>query len=296
MFLVHEHVLGDIISDLGEGPSWDDKESVLYWVDITGKQIHRWLSFNNKVQSLTTTQFVSTVVPTNDGRLLCTLQNGFYLLKWEEQSWEHIGNPESRIGGNCFNDGKCDPQGRFWGGSMDLNGFPRKGALYTVDRDKKIRTVLEGVSCSNGITWSPDEKYMYFIDTPTRKVVAYDFSITKGTISNPRDIIYIPETQGFPDGMTSDEEGMIWIAHWGGYRVSRWNPYNGICLEVIHLPVEKVTSCEFGGNNNDELFITTAREGLTSVQHEKQPLAGRLFRVKVGIKGCKTYRFENKKI
>ena len=150
------------------------------------------------------------------------------------------------------------------------------------------------ITISNGLAWSLDHKVLYYIDTPTLEVVGYDFDMENGNITNKRTIINIPKEEGFPDGMTIDNEGMLWIAHWGGWQVTRWNPSTGKKLSAIKLPVSNVTSCIFGGESMKDLYITSARKGLSVAELEKQPLAGSLFVIKEsGFTGVEAYTFKN---
>ena len=157
---------------------------------------------------------------------------------------------------------------------------------YNLKTEKKISEVTN----SNGLAWSPDESIFYYIDTPTLKVRAYDYDAETGIITNPRDVIHFPEEEGFPDGMTIDEEGMLWIAHFSGAKVSRWDPNSGRKLSSISVPAKHVTSCTFGGPDLDELYITTAK--LDDTDMDEFPHAGGLFRIKTGIKGMPAFRFK----
>ncbi|HZG75288.1 MAG TPA: SMP-30/gluconolactonase/LRE family protein, partial [Paenibacillus sp.] len=184
-----------------------------------------------------------------------------------------------------FNDGKCDPLGRFWAGTMEREGGAPTGALYCLDAAGRSRRIVEGLGCSNGMAWSADGRTMYFIDSPTREVRAYDFALESGEISNPRAVVRIPDGEGVPDGMTIDEEGMLWVAQWGGYQVSRWDPSTGERIGSVRVPAERVTSCAFGGPNLDTLYITTASIGASQEQAIAEPTAGGLFAAKPGMRG-----------
>ncbi|MBM7662697.1 sugar lactone lactonase YvrE [Bacillus mesophilus] len=281
----------DSQSELAEGPSWDEKDNKLYWVDIVGKKFYRYdplTGINTAVQS---DQLVGAIAPRNNGGVILALQNGFYFYDYEHQQYEKIHNPESHIEHNRFNDGKCDPAGRFWAGTMDGKGANGKGSLYVLHKDLKVEKKLENVTISNGMAWSPDYSKMYYIDTPTQQVVSFDYSLQTGHIDNPQVVITFPEGAGSPDGMTIDQDGMLWIAHWSGYGISRYNPTSGKQIEFISIPSANVTSCSFGGENLDQLYVTTARIGTSQEDLEKYPHAGGLFRLKMNIKGSKTFQF-----
>jgi sugar lactone lactonase YvrE len=176
---------------------------------------------------------------------------------------------------------------------MNTTTEKRVGAagLYHLDPTGAVTRVLEGVTISNGITWSLDEKTMYYIDTLTREIWSYDFTPSEGSIRNKRILVNVPENEGMPDGMTRDEEGNLWVAHWGGGKVNCWDPLTGKKLREVSVPAPHTTSCVFGGPDLDELFITTARSGLSEEMLERYPLSGNLFRVKPGVRGLPPYRF-----
>ncbi len=288
------HLVTNIISDLGEGPSWDDERHRLYWVDITGQQIHIWDLKLNESRSIQTGQWTGCVVPSHDDELICALHKGFYKLDLNTEGFSEIGLPGERdydLSVNRFNDGKCDAYGRFWAGTTSFEEEYQKGCLFYLDTDQKIHLVRRKVTVSNGMGWSPDNQIMYYIDSGVRQVFAYDFDLETATLRNERVLIDFAHEFGNPDGMAVDVEGMLWIAHWDGYEISRWNPKTGLKIEKYALPVARVTSCAFGGDALDELYITSARYGLSTQQLAEQPLAGRLFVMKTSTRGISTYRF-----
>ncbi|MBS4203983.1 SMP-30/gluconolactonase/LRE family protein [Lederbergia citrea] len=287
----HVELIVDAQAELGEGPSWDAESKVLYWVDILGKQIHTYEPSSGSTGIIQLDEHIGAVVPRKNGGLVAVLQSGFYFIDLPSERLTFIENPEEHLENNRFNDGKCDPNGRFWAGTMAYDGAEGQASLYCFEQGNHVKKVLDNVTISNGIAWSPDFKTMYYIDTPTRQVVSYDYDMKTGEISNKRIAVVIPHEMGGPDGMTSDLEGNIWIAHWGGFQVTRWNPKTGELLVSIPIPAPQVTSCVFGGENLDELYITTARTGLDQETLEKYPHAGGLFRVKTGIKGSDTFKF-----
>jgi sugar lactone lactonase YvrE len=284
----------DAKAELGEGSLWDERAKVLYWVDIVGQALHVYNPAARQDKSYKVGQMVSTVVLSEAGDVLVTVQNGFARFDLKTEKLDIIVDPEADKPANRFNDGKCDPAGRFWAGTMDISAVePEKGSLYRLDRDLSVHTMLTNVSISNGIVWTADLKTMYFIDTTPCTVTAFDYDNATGNISNPRIVIQVPEEMGSPDGMSIDSEGMLWIAHWGGGAVRRWNPKTAEVLETIKVPAPNTTSCAFAGDNLDELYITSARGPLTPQQLEQNPHSGGLFRVKVGVKGTLTHRFKS---
>ncbi|MDQ3393779.1 MAG: SMP-30/gluconolactonase/LRE family protein [Bacteroidota bacterium] len=270
---------------LGEGSFWNYRTQTLWWVDIEGKQLHVFDPKNKENRSYDLGSRVGTVVPSEKGGAVVALQNGIHHLNLESGSLQLLCNPIKKIPNIRFNDGKCDPAGRFWVGTMKLDESEKEASLYKIDLEGKVTEVLSAVTISNGIIWARDKKTMYYTDTPTQNVVAYDFDNAKGTLSNERVVVEIPENLGSPDGMTIDAEGMIWVALFGGYAVVRWNPENGKLLQKIDIPAPNVTSCAFGGSKLDTLYITTGREGLDDDQLKEFPNSGGLFSVKPGVNG-----------
>eukprot|EP01114_Cavostelium_apophysatum_P014281 TRINITY_DN3660_c0_g1_i1.p1 TRINITY_DN3660_c0_g1~~TRINITY_DN3660_c0_g1_i1.p1 ORF type:complete len:294 (+),score=55.80 TRINITY_DN3660_c0_g1_i1:82-963(+) len=270
---------------LGEGPFWHIRKQLLYWIDIRGKRLFITdPKKNHDSQVIELDQMIGCVVPAKGDELLLGLQNGIHSIDLTTKKITFIDDPESDKSQNRFNDGKTDPNGRFWAGTLELAEENPGGALYVMESDRKMKKVVDKVTVSNGLGWSLDHKTMYFIDSPTKKVDAFDYDLKTGTVSNRRKIIDIAD--GFPDGMTVDAEGMIWVCHWGGSRVTRWNPHTGELLRTVTMPVSKVTSCCFGGENLDILYITTASY---EIDVTKEPQAGSLFVLKnPGVKGLET--------
>ena len=275
---------------LGEGALWNYQTQQLYWIDIENRTLFILNPATNNNTAIKMKSRIGTVVPTREGNILVALEDGIYHFNLQDHAMEKIADPEPGNNGNRFNDGKCDPTGRFWVGSMSLAGKSNQGALYRIDHDFKVKKMIDGVTTSNGIVWSLDKSKMYYIDTRTRKVVGYEYDNASGEISNPRDAILVPESLGKPDGSTIDAEGMLWIAMWGGGCVTRWNPDSGELLLKIDVPALNVTSCAFGGENLDILFITTASIHMNGME-DRYPQAGKLFQVIPGVKGIRVNLF-----
>lgn len=281
----------DAKATLGEGLIWHAQKGVLYWVDILEKNLHLYDPRTNLDRTIYVGQYVGTVVSRSSGGVMLAVHHGFASLDLETEKLIIFQDPESHLPNNRFNDGKCDPAGRFWAGTMELTGKAAAGSLYCMDRDLSVRRMLEKVSTSNGIVWSLDHKTMYYIDTLTFLVEAFDYNEESGRISNRRAAVTIPQNMGYPDGSTIDAEGMIWVALFGGACVTRWDPKSGKLLQTIRLPVSNVTACAFGGPNLDQLYITTARLTLTESDLARQPQAGSLFCVNPGVQGIEAYEF-----
>jgi len=271
---------------LGEGPVWDAANHTILWVDIMGCAIHELNMKSNALRSISTPSMIGSFALCTDGNILAAMQDGFSFINRITGAESPLSDPEAALNGNRFNDGKTDPAGRFWAGSMSLSGEKGTGNLYMVDQQLNVKKQVENVSISNGLCWSLDNRFFYYIDTPTMEVVRFDYDIATGEISNKTTVITIPAKEGYPDGMTIDSEGMLWIAHWEGWQVARWDPSTGNKIDSIHLPVSLVTSICFGGENMDDMFITSARVGLTDEQLAEEPLAGSSFIIsKTGFKG-----------
>jgi sugar lactone lactonase YvrE len=278
---------------LGEGPVWDTKRRVICWVDILNGEVHEYSPQSKKHKTIAVNQMVGAAVICTDGNFLTALRNGFAFVDRETGEVNMITDPESDIPGNRFNDGKVGPDGRFWAGTMSHTDEPKKGSFYVFDKDHTVTKKIDNLSISNGMAWSADHKTFYYIDTPTYTVVAYDFDKDRGEISRKRIVIRIPEEDGSPDGMTIDNEGMLWIAHWDGWQITRRNPNTGEKLLSIPFPAARITSCAFGGVDFADLYVTSAQTGLTDEQLAKQPLAGSLFVIKnIGYKGLPVFEFE----
>jgi sugar lactone lactonase YvrE len=279
---------------LGEGAIWNSALQRLQWVDIEGQRVFTYDPVTGENRACDVGQKVGTVVPRARGGLMLAVHEGFAALdpaSGRVEPWPRPPGHDPKL--VRFNDGKCDPSGRFWAGTMALVRGPKPlGLLYRLDADGAMQVMLREVGTSNGIVWSPDRRTLYFIDTPLLRVDAFDYDDVTGAIANRRPAISIPPGIGRPDGSTLDAEGMLWIAMYDGWLVTRWNPRRGELLQTIRLPVAHVTSCAFGGPELDTLYITSARQNLSKEQLTAQPLAGCLFRAKPGTRGVPAFAFQ----
>lgn len=280
---------------LGECPLWDAENKIIYWIDIVEKKIFSLNIIAEISMTINLNNFVGCIVLKQNGNLLVATENGFYSLNQGTLSFKKLCDPEESIPTNRFNDGKCDASGRFWAGTTALDECGNKGSLYFLDKNLKCKKVISSIYISNGITWSLDNRTMYFNDSPTRKVKAFDYDIKTGIIKNGRVIITFNKEDGYPDGMTIDSEGKLWIAHWGGYGVGRWDPQTGRIIDKIDIPAKRVSSVTFGGPDLDDLYITTARRGFIETEDEVAGelggCDGMLFSIKTNLKGIDTFRF-----
>lgn len=275
----------EVVTILGEGAIWH--ESSFYWIDILGKAVHVYDPASGTHRAIPLPECVGTVVPRASGGLVVALQNGLAHVDLESGRVTPLGEPVDPRPTTRFNDGKCDPAGRLWVGTMGFNSEPGLGSLYMFDVDGRVETKIPSVTVSNGICWSHDARRMYYIDTPTHEVWSFDYDVNTGAISGKQVVVRFEEGKGAPDGMTIDADGNLWIALWGGSAVVCHDPATGERLHAIELPCEQVTSCAFGGPDLGDLYITTARVGYTPEKLAEQPLAGRLFRVRPGVKGVR---------
>lgn len=278
-----------IPATLGEGALWHPTRHSLFWVDILGRKIFETTLTGSATQARDVGQLVGAVAPTAAGDLLVMLQDGVHRLDLATGRTTPFVHPADHDAATVrFNDAKCDPHGRLWAGTMALDESAGRGALYRIAPDGSCRRMRSEVSVSNGLAWSPDHRTLYYIDSPTRAVQAFDYDAAAGDITRPRIAIDTSSVPGYPDGCTIDTEGNLWIAHWDGWCVSRWDPVRARLLDTLRVPVGQVTTCTFGGPRLDTLFITTAGNRLSEADRAAQPEAGFVFAANVGARGLQT--------
>ncbi|MDX6272903.1 MAG: hypothetical protein QOJ92_113 [Frankiales bacterium] len=275
-------LVAEPFADFGEGPLWDDRDGVWWWTDIPGKAVHRFDPRTEQDSALPVDLNVGALVPRDSGGLVVACSDGFGVLgrggEIELFAPVNADDPELRM-----NDGKCDRAGRFYAGTMAFAATPGAGALLRLDVDHSVHELEAGMTIPNGLAWSADDRTFFHADTMTNGVDAYDVDPDTGELSGKRRIITIDEADGLPDGFCIDDEGALWVALWGGSAVRRYSP-DGELLGVVSLPVSNVTCPAFGGNEYDELLITTAApKHSQSDAHE--PLGGALFRLRPGVSG-----------
>lgn len=282
--------LVDAKAIIGEGPVWDERKNCLFWVDIAGRLIHRYDPDTGKDEQCELAKMVGAIILKQDGSLIAALTDCLATVDFASGEITEIWKAENEDG-NRFNDGKCDPDGRFWAGTMSLTGRQGVGSLYCMDRDMVVHKVLSGISISNGLAWSPDKKYVYYIDSPTKEVWRFDYDPVQAVLVNRRTVVRIAPGEGLPDGMTIDRQGRLWVAQWGGSRVCCYDPDNGSKVSEILFPVEQVSSCAFGGPDLKDLYVTTACNTLSEEALRRQPEAGALYRVRTDTSGFISDRF-----
>jgi sugar lactone lactonase YvrE/Icc-related predicted phosphoesterase len=270
-------------AEVGEGPVWDADGHRLIWVDITRCLLHAYDPADGTDAATNVGQPLGVAIPRRAGGLVLALGCSFGLLEpggeVEIVATVPEADPSLRM-----NDGNCDSAGRFFAGTMDYDSKPEAGALYRLDPDGEVTRVLDAVTISNGIDWSPDDRRMYFVDSATYRVDAWNYDVSTGAFKNRRPFVTWAPEDGLPDGLTVDAEGFVWVASWGGACLRRYSP-DGALDRVVGLPTRNITSCAFGGAGLDELYVTSATEELTPADLEAEPHAGALFRVRPGVRG-----------
>jgi sugar lactone lactonase YvrE len=280
---------------LSEGPRWHQQRQELLWVDILGRRIHRATLTSDgqpgRIETVELDRHVGVVAPTAAGGYVAAAVRAFLFVDESGTVTELASLTDASIGVR-FNDGACDEGGRFWAGTMAYDKSPGAGALYRLELDGSISTVLTGLTIPNGIGWSPDGAVMYLNDSGTGCLYEFDVDLTTGELRNRRTLVAFEQPGPAPDGLTIDDRGDIWVAVYGGWAVHHYSPA-GIFLDAVELPVAQATSCAFGGADRSTLFVTTGREELDAQALAQQPDAGRLFRVS-GLDtrgpGCNLYR------
>ncbi len=280
----------DCKNKLGEVPVWDVAEQALYWVDIEGSLLQRLEPASGTRRTWRLPERVCALALRQKGGLVLALASGFAFFDPATGALERLAVPEAHMPHNRMNDGKCDRRGRFWAGTMDDRLASPTGALYRLDPDLTCRRMESGIGISNSLAWSPDDRVFYFADSLPRKIFAYDFDAETGAIGNRRVFTDCRDQPGVPDGSTVDVEGYLWNAQWDGWRLVRYTP-NGRIERIVDLPVQKPTSCMFGGPDLATLYVTSAVWDLTAEALARQPHAGGVFALDVGVRGLPETRF-----
>ena len=278
---------------LGEGAFWDYNNEVLYWVDIIGESLNIYSPKTKTNKEIKMPAPIGTVVPSEEkNKVIVALNDGVYVVDIITEKITRLAAVEDTNPGTRLNDGKCDPNGNLWIGSMDYSQTNPGGNLYKVNANGETQKMLGNITISNGIVWSKDNKTMYYIDTPTANIRAFDFDKATSTISNERVVVTIPTEEGSPDGMAIDENDMLYVGLWNGNCIANYNPKTGKLIQKIKVPAHNVTSCAFGGENLDILYITTSNLDMTDEEKVAYPSAGSLFRIKLDTKGVESIFFK----
>ncbi len=282
-----EHLLA-VQCRLGEGPRWHPDEKRLYWVDIEQNAIHRLDPATGRHERFDVGLPVGSLAFRESGGLVLATRDGFAFWDLDSRQVDFIADPEADRPEARFNDGSVDSRGRFWAGTMTHKGA--ENALYRLDPDGTVHTMERGLTISNGIGWSPDGRTMYLTDTNRSVIHAYDYDEPSGTVTKRRTFVEVPVKEGYPDGLAVDAEGYVWSAHYGGSRVTRYDP-EGKVERVVGVAVPNTTACAFGGPDLTTLYITTAWSGMSDAQRAEYPRSGDLFAVETGIRGKPEHMF-----
>jgi len=277
--------ISEVISDLGEGPIWSADTSSVTWTDITQNTFHTADIDTGKTLSFGVPSMVGAIAHSKEGGYIAATQKGFARIGVDgKYSPLHSFLPDDMR----MNDGKVDPSGRFWAGSMALSFEKGRGSLYVLEKDNSYRSILDDITLSNGMGWSPDAQYFYYIDSVPGVLKRFDYDLYTGHISNPKDLITFDSSSGIPDGMSMSSDGKIVIALWDGGRIEIYEP-SGEKVSEITLGVSRPTSCTFAGPNRDILIVSTASQG---IDRADEPLAGKILAVTgTGLIGLPTQQY-----
>jgi len=277
--------ISEVISDLGEGPIWSANTNSVTWTDITQNTFHTADIDTGRTMSFGVPSMVGAIAHSKEGGYIAATQKGFARIGVDgKYSPLHSFLPDDMR----MNDGKVDPSGRFWAGSMALSFEKGRGSLYVLEKDNSYRSILDDITLSNGMGWSPDAQYFYYIDSVPGVLKRFDYDLYTGHISNPKDLITFDSSSGIPDGMSMSSDGKIVIALWDGGRIEIYEP-SGEKVSEITLGVSRPTSCTFAGPNRDILIVSTASQG---IDRADEPLAGKILAVTgTGLIGLPTQQY-----
>jgi sugar lactone lactonase YvrE len=278
--------------ELAEGPVWDGDARQLLWIDILAGRVHRFDPVAGTHGTFGVDRQIGAAGLTTAGRLVLALEDGFALCDADGHNLERLPSPAIDTAVVRFNDGKPDPWGGFWAGTMQRDeGRDGLGCLYRLGPDGAVSELVAGVSLSNGLDWTDDRTRFYYVDSPTGAIDRFDTDPETGALSNRRPFVDVtPDDEGVPDGLTLDADGGIWVAVWGTGELRRYDP-DGELDTVVRLPVSQVSSAAFGGADLSTLYITTARENFTPAQLAAEPHAGDIFQCTPGVTGRLPFRY-----
>lgn len=283
-------VHGEVTCDLGEGPLWCSATSRLYWHDVTNRRLHRSDATGHRHETWDLTRMPGCFGFRRAGGLIAAYRNRLALLTPETGETSDVTGHQIDFGAERFNDGRCDARGRLWAGTFDPSMQTASGRLYRVDPDLSVHQMDEGIAMANGMAWNPQGTLLYFADSRPGRIYRYAFDMERGTIG-PREVFLdYTDRPGRPDGCIVDSEGSLWVAEVTAGRISRYAA-NASLLTSIELPVSKPTSVAFGGERLDTVFVSSMRFGLSTEELKREPLAGRMFRIKVPVTGMAEHAF-----
>ncbi|MDR0843880.1 MAG: SMP-30/gluconolactonase/LRE family protein [Tannerella sp.] len=269
--------------ETGEAATWLPTPGIFLWVDIDNGVLHEYHPKINCIINHTFPDMITTIIPsTNDvDEIWVALKNKLVSYHLISRVMKELVTLPEITAELRTNDGKASPEGRIWLDVMHLSNHQETGSLYCIEKDFSYRKVLDNQCIPNGIVWNSAGDRMYYADSGRGCIYQFEYDALHGTIASQKIAIQVPAEFGIPDGMTIDKNGLLWVAHWGGFGVYVWNPETGKLVDKIDVPVPLAASCAFGGKEMDELFITTARSGMSDDEKERYPLSGSLFNVKI---------------
>jgi sugar lactone lactonase YvrE len=277
--------------ELPEGPLWDETDNTLWWVDIVAGRLHHYDPETKRNRQFDVGRHVGTVGLRSSGGLILATVDGFATFDPETETLDFITDPEADKPGNRFNDGKPSPDGSFFAGTLAYDLSDGAAALYRLAPDMSVQKIFADVTLANGMAWNAAEDTFYFIDSLRYCIWAFDYDRVSGDVENPRVAFEVPTELGVPDGMAIDVEDKLWIAHYDGAAVRRWDPDEGKVIEEIQLPTPQVTCPTFGGADYQTLYITAAAQNYTPEQRAADPMAGAVFHIEVAVGGRAPYQF-----
>jgi sugar lactone lactonase YvrE len=276
---------------LGEGPHWDPRSQVLWWIDVIGCKLSRYTLADQTVQEWETPRFPAAIAQYGESALVINGRNWTAHFDPNTGSWTTLDLEGIDFSVERLNDGRVDAMGRWWTGSMDRQLKAPIGGLYCWSSGNQWVRHADGIELGNGIGWSPDSRWIYVTDTPARMIYRYAFDLEGGQVGARSNWVEIPEGGGHPDGLTVDAEGHIWSAQIGAGAINRYNP-EGVLVATLHVPVPRPTSVTFGGPEMKTIFVTTATLDLAPGQAHQYPESGHLFALETDIRGVTENRLQ----
>ena len=275
---------------VGEGPVWDDRRQVLWWIDVKDPRLFRYDPATGDNRAFELPERIGCIALRANGGLIGAFASGFKWIDPDTGALTPIADPEGHLPGNRFNDGKCDRRGRLLAGTMDNAEVECTGTLYRLDPDLSVHVMCTEVHLSNGLGWSPDDRLLYYTNSLRRTIWVYDYELATGEVDNRRVFAQVPEDAGVPDGLCVDAEGFVWSAHWGGWRLTRYAPDGGV-ERVVAMPVPQPSCAAFGGPELNQLYVSSAAIGMTPADFARAPHGGGLFMLEPGARGLPVNRF-----
>jgi sugar lactone lactonase YvrE len=275
---------------LGESPVWCPADKVLYWVDIKRPAMHCFDPAKGSCRTWPMMEEIGSMALRREGGAVVALRSGFAFVDLDSGEVRKLHNPIPNESDVRFNDGRCDRRGRFWAGTLHEKRQAGAAVLYRLDPDGVWHKMMGAITVSNGLAWSPDDRTMYFADSYAKTIFSFDFDPDGGAPRNRRIFAEVVRGCGVPDGATVDAEGFLWSANFDGWCITRFAP-DGRVDRVVRMPVQRPTSCAFGGDGLDILYVTSAARDLTDEQSTEGSFAGGLFALDVGVKGLPEPRF-----